>query len=139
MMEPKIKILMAEDEPDVLAVMSKSIARNGYEVITAVNGEEAWEKIQSESPDVILLDINMPLKNGFDVLKLLRENPTSPKWQPVIIISAQSELNDIQKGYNLEADHYIAKPCQVDDVLKSIRLMVNLIPQHKKPSEMDGH
>lgn len=138
-MEPKIKILMAEDEPDVLAVMSKSIARNGYEVITAVNGEEAWEKIQSESPDVILLDINMPLKNGFDVLKLLRENPTSPKWQPVIIISAQSELNDIQKGYNLEADHYIAKPCQVDDVLKSIRLMVNLIPQHKKPSEMDGH
>jgi DNA-binding response OmpR family regulator len=139
MIEQKIKVLMAEDEPDVLAVLSKSIARHGYEVITAKDGGEAWEKIQAESPDVILLDINMPIKNGFDVLKLLRETPSSPKWQPVIIISAQAELNDIQRGYNLEADHYIAKPCQVEDVLKSIRLMVNLIPQRKKSSEIDGH
>ncbi len=132
-----VKVLMAEDEIDVLTVMSKSIARHGYEVVTASNGEEAWEKIQQESPDVILLDINMPLKNGFEVLKLLRENPSSDKWQPVIIISARSELSDMQKSYNLEADHYITKPCQMDDILKSIRLMVNLIPQHKKPSEMD--
>ena len=137
MNESQIKILMAEDEPDVLAVMGRSIARHGYDVITASNGEEAWEKIKSESPDVILLDINMPVKNGFEVLKLVRENPSEDKWQPVIIISARSELNDIQKSYNLEADHYITKPCQMEDVLKSIRLMVSLIPQHKKPSEME--
>lgn len=110
MNESQIKILMAEDEPDVLAVMGRSIARHGYDVITASNGEEAWEKIKSESPDVILLDINMPMKNGFEVLKLVRENPVQDKWQPVIIISARSELNDIQKSYNLEADHYITKP-----------------------------
>ncbi len=137
-MSPKtLKILMAEDEPDVLDVMSKAVERQGYKVITATNGEDAWQKIQSQKPDVILLDINMPIKNGFEVLKLVRENPTKKNWQPVIIISARSELNDIRNSYNLEADHYIAKPCQMDDVLKAIKLMAALIPQHKKPSELE--
>ena len=137
MNEQSLKILMAEDEPDVLQVMRKAVERKGYHVVTASDGEDAWAKIQSESPDVILLDINMPVKNGFEVLKLVRENPTANKWQPVIIVSARSELNDIRNSYNLEADHYIAKPCQMDDVLKAIRLMAALIPQHKKPSEME--
>ncbi|MCA9393160.1 MAG: response regulator [Candidatus Omnitrophica bacterium] len=136
-MKPQsLKILVAEDEPDVLNVMCKAVAREGYNVVTAADGEEAWQKIQSEIPDMILLDINMPVKNGFEVLKLVRENPSGDKWQPVIIVSARSELNDIRNSYNLEADHYIAKPCQMDDVLKAIRLMAALIPQHKKPSEM---
>ena len=136
-MKPQsLKILVAEDEPDVLNVMCKAVAREGYNVVTAADGEEAWQKIQSEIPDMILLDINMPVKNGFEVLKLVRENPSGDKWQPVIIVSARSELNDIRNSYNLEADHYIAKPCQMDDVLKAIRLMAALIPQHKKPAEM---
>ncbi|MCB9719404.1 MAG: response regulator [Candidatus Omnitrophica bacterium] len=136
-MKPQsLKILVAEDEPDVLNVMCKAVAREGYNVVTAADGEEAWQKIQTEIPDMILLDINMPVKNGFEVLKLVRENPSGDKWQPVIIVSARSELNDIRNSYNLEADHYIAKPCQMDDVLKAIRLMAALIPQHKKPSEM---
>lgn len=137
MSEKPLKILMAEDEADVLAVMSKAVARHGYAVVTAKDGEEAWQKIQAESPDVILLDINMPLKNGFEVLKLVREDRLTDKWQPVIIISARSELNDIRNSYTLEADHYITKPCQMDAVLKAIKLMAALIPQHKKPSEMD--
>ncbi|MBZ0166516.1 MAG: response regulator [Candidatus Omnitrophica bacterium] len=137
MSEKPLKILMAEDEADVLAVMSKAVARHGYAVVTAKDGEEAWQKIQAESPDVILLDINMPIKNGFEVLKLVREDRLTDKWQPVIIVSARSELNDIRNSYTLEADHYITKPCQMDDVLKAIKLMAALIPQHKKPSEMD--
>lgn len=137
MTDKSLKILMAEDEADVLAVMSKAIARNGYDVVTAKDGEDAWQKIQTESPDVILLDINMPIKNGFEVLKLVRENPRNDKWQPVIMISARSELNDIYNSYNLEADHYITKPCQMNDVLKAIKLMSALIPQHKKPSELE--
>lgn len=137
MTDKSLKILMAEDEADVLAMMSKAITRNGYDVVTAKDGEDAWQKIQTESPDVILLDINMPIKNGFEVLKLVRENPLKDKWQPVIIISARSELNDISNSYNLDADHYITKPCQMNDVLKAIKLMSALIPQHKKPSELE--
>src|SRR3989338_10016372 len=112
-----IKVLMAEDEPEVLDVMSRKIASAGYAVVTAHDGEEAWEKIKKESPDVIVLDLIMPKKNGFEVLRSVRERPTSSHWQPVIIVSAKRELEDLQEGYAIEADHYINKPRQAQDIL----------------------
>ena len=126
-----IKILMADDEPDVLDIMAKKVAMEGYTVIKANDGDEAWQKIQQESPDVIVLDLTMPKKDGLEILKELRENPPSLKWQPVIIVSARRELEDLHKGFSLEADHYITKPCNVADILKAIKLMLNLIPQRK--------
>ena len=130
-----LKILMADDEPEVLGIMAKKIATQGYTVITAEDGEEAWKKIQNESPDIILLDLNMPKMDGFEVLRLLRENPLDAKWQPVIIISARTELEAVKKGLSMEAEHYILKPCSVDNILKAIKLMASLIPQHKSLSE----
>lgn len=127
----QIKVLMAEDESEVLSIMSRKVAAQGYTVITANDGEEAWEKIQKESPDVIVLDLVMPKRNGFEVLRRVREQPTTARWQPVIIVSAKRELEDLQEGYALEADHYITKPCQIEDILRSIKLMVRLIPQHR--------
>ncbi len=128
---PDIKILMADDEPDVLAILAKKVAKEGYFVLTAKDGEEAWQKIQMESPDIIILDLTMPKKDGLEILRDLRANPPSSKWQAVIIVSARDELEDMQKGYSLEADHYISKPCTVEDILKAIRLMIALIPQRK--------
>ena len=133
-----VKVLMADDEPEILELMAEKVVRSGYQVITAQDGEEAWEKIQKESPDVILLDLTMPKMDGFTVLQNLREHPPSDKWQPVIIISAKTDLQDIQKGFSLEADHYIAKPCNLEDVVKGIRMMVNLIPQHKSIGELEN-
>ena len=133
----KIKVLLADDEKDILEVMSKKIRMEGYEVVTAQDGLAAWGLIVSESPDVILLDLTMPKMDGFAVLKKLRTNPPADKWQPVIIVSGLNELEDMQKGLALEADHYITKPCRIDDILKAIRLMVSLIPQRKSKSEMD--
>ena len=133
----KLKILMADDEEDVLKIMSKKILSQGYAVVTAKDGEEAWEKIQRESPDMVLLDLNMPKLNGFEVLKAMRDHPPQDKWQPVIIISTRSELADIQKGLAMDAEHYITKPCTIEDVLKGIKLMAKLIPHHKTPQEMD--
>ncbi len=134
----KMKILMADDERDVLDIMAKKIRMEGYDVITANDGLEAWDLIVQEIPDIILLDLTMPRMDGFSVLKKLREQPPSTKWQPVIIISALNELTDMQKGFSLEADHYITKPCRIEDVLKAIRLMVNLIPQRKSSAELEG-
>ena len=131
-----IKVLIADDEKDVLEIMEKKVAAAGYQVVTAMDGEEAWEKIKTESPDVILLDLTMPKVDGLTVLKNLRENPPSVKWQPVIIISARDELDDMKKGFSLEADHYITKPCDMGVVLRSIRLMVSLIPIRKSKLEM---
>ena len=132
-----IKVLIADDEKDILEVMQKKVEQAGYAVVAAMDGEEAWQKIVKESPDVILLDLTMPKLDGLDLLRRLRENPPSSKWQPVIIVSARGELEDMKKGLSLEADHYIAKPCNMEAVLKGIRLMVSLIPQRKSKLEME--
>jgi len=133
----KLKILIADDEEEVLDIMAKKIVSQGYTVVKAKDGEEAWEKIQSTVPDMVLLDLNMPKLNGFEVLKALRSRPPSDKWQPVIIISARGELEDIQKGLSLDAEHYITKPCTIDDILKGIKLMAKLIPHHMTPGEIN--
>ena len=86
-------------------------------------------KIVNELPDIIILDLNMPKMDGWAVLSQLRHNPPTRRWQPVIIVSAQNELESFKKGVNLEADHYLSKPCQIEDILKAIRLMLSLIPQ----------
>ena len=133
---------MADDEKEVLDIMARRIESAGYAVIKAYDGQEAWEKIIQDSPDIILLDLTMPGRDGYEILQELRQNPPSNKWQPVIIVSARHELEDIKKGFTLEADHYLTKPCNIDDILKAIRLMVSLIPQRKSEKEMlgeDGH
>ena len=124
-----IKVLIADDEEVVLEIMARKVASQGYEVISAKDGQDAWDKIVSEIPDIIILDLNMPKMDGWSVLSQLRQNPPTKRWQPVIIVSAQSELKNFQKGMNMEADHYLTKPCQIEDVLKAIRLMLSLVPQ----------
>jgi CheY-like chemotaxis protein len=126
-----IKILIADDEELVLEIMARKIASQGYEVIAVKDGQEAWAKIISEVPDIIILDLNMPKMDGWAVLSQLRQKPPTKRWQPVIIISAQNELENFQKGMNLEADHYLTKPCQIEDILKAIRLMLSLVPQRQ--------
>lgn len=133
----QIKILIAEDEKEVLEIMAKWVRGEGYSVVTASDGEQAWQKIQDEEPDIVLLDLVMPGKHGLEVLQMMRENPIG-KWQPVIIISALGQLEDIKKGFSLEADHYITKPCNMDAVLKAIRTMVSLIPQRRSTQETDN-
>ena len=123
-----IKVLMADDEANVLEIMARKIASAGFEVVTASDGKQAWEKIQSENPDVVLLDLMMPLMDGFAVLSQLRTNPPSKKWIPVIIISAMDEVQNMQKSFDLQADHYLIKPCRIEDILKAVKLMISLIP-----------
>ena len=125
-----IKILIADDEDVVLEIMARKIASQGYEVVTAKDGQEAWNKIVSDVPDIIILDLSMPKMNGWTLLRRLRQNPPTKRWQPVVIVSAQNELENFKKGMDLEADHYLTKPCPIENILKAIRLMLSLIPQH---------
>ena len=120
---------MADDEDAILEIMARRVASQGYKVIVARNGVEAWAKIVSDSPDIIILDLTMPQMTGWEVLAKLRKDPPSPKWQPVIIVSAQSDSEKIKEGFEAEADHYLTKPCRIEDILKAIRLMASLIPQ----------
>ncbi len=132
----KVKILVVDDEPAILEIMAKKIAREGFEVIIASDGAAAWAKIQSETPDIIVLDRTMPEMDGFTVLKMLRETPPNKKWIPVIIVSALGEVKDLEEGMALQADHYLVKPCPVEEIVKGIRLMLSLIPMRRADAEI---
>ena len=123
-----IKVLLADDEESIAQIMAQRVAGAGYDVVTACDGQDAWAKINSENPDVIVLDLIMPRMDGWEVLRRLRAEPPTPKWQPVIIVSALDEMSNVQKGFTMQADHYLTKPCRMEDVIKAIRLMVSLIP-----------
>jgi len=134
------KILIADDESDCLEVISKRLQLEGYQTFTAADGQEALDKIYRENPDIIILDILMPKKNGFEVLKEIRQRPIS-KWQPVVIVSVKDELENIKKGYDLEADLYITKPFNLELLLNSIKTLIGLISskEKKENDEKSGH
>jgi DNA-binding response OmpR family regulator len=123
----KFKVLVVDDEPDVLQIVSGRLVREGFDVAGACDGEEALLKFSEFDPDLVLLDLTMPKLNGFEVLKQIREKYTD-RWRPVIIISAQTELDTLHKCYNMEADHYLTKPCAIDVILRGIETMRSLIP-----------
>ena len=125
------RILVVDDEKDVVETLKTRLLKEGYEVTVAFDGEEALLKVKADNPDIILLDLMLPKLNGFEVLKEIREKHKD-KWRPVIIISAQTELDTVSKGYNLEADHYLTKPCTMENVLRGIRIMLSLIPLRKE-------
>lgn len=125
------KILVVDDEHDAADAIKNRLIREGYEAVTAYDGQEALEKIKDENPDIILLDLMMPKLNGFEVLKELREK-FKDKWRPVIIVSAQDEIASLEKCYGMEADHYLTKPCDIEYILRGIRIMISLIPARIK-------
>lgn len=125
--EIKYKILVVDDEPDIIEITRFRLAKEGYEIATASDGEEALLKVKEENPDVILLDLMMPKLNGFEVLEKIRKDFTD-KWRPVIIISAQGDLESTKKCYNMDADHYLTKPCGFEHIIRGIKTMISLIP-----------
>jgi DNA-binding response OmpR family regulator len=125
------KILVVDDEKDIVDFVSARLKREGYEVVTAFDGEEALAQIKAEDPALIILDLMMPKLNGLEVLKQLRENPAE-KWRPVIIVSGNAELESIKKCYSMEADLYLTKPCTMDNLVKGVKSMISFIPMRLK-------
>ncbi|MBF0485961.1 MAG: response regulator [Candidatus Omnitrophica bacterium] len=122
------KVLVADDEQSVTDVTVKRLKAAGFEAVGAYDGASAVELIKTENPDVVVLDLNMPRKDGFTVLKELRAITPPGRWVPVVIVSGRTELEDMRKGFDLEADHYLTKPCTVEEVVSAVRLMAGLIP-----------
>lgn len=125
------RLLIVDDEKEAVETLKSVLLKNGYEVSVAFDGEEALVKVKEDNPDVILLDLVMPKLSGYEVLKEIREKHND-KWRPVIIISAKTELESVQKCYNFQADHYLTKPCSTDNILRAIETMISLIPFRKK-------
>ena len=103
------KILIADDEPDILEILSFNLEAEGYEIVTAKNGNEALDKAKQHMPDLIILDVMMPGKNGIEVCNILRSQPI---FNPTLIIflTAMADENSEIKGLETGADDYITKP-----------------------------
>jgi DNA-binding response OmpR family regulator len=113
-----LKILIAEDDPNILSGLSEIFEAEGYQPILAADGLQAIEKFNSERPDFVCLDIMMPGKSGYDVCREIRK---SDSQVPVIFLSAKSEEIDKVLGLELGADDYITKPFGVREVIARIR------------------
>ena len=103
------KILVVDDEPTIVRLMEFILARQGHEMLVAVNGEEALEKIRAHAPDLVLLDIMMPRIDGYEVARTVRADPATAAL-PIIMLSAKAQEEDIRKGVEIGVDEYITKP-----------------------------
>jgi two-component system, OmpR family, alkaline phosphatase synthesis response regulator PhoP len=114
------KILIADDEQSIVVPLEFLMQQKGYQVTAAYNGEEAIEKIISFNPDLILLDIMLPIIDGFEVCQMIRSNPN---WKniKIIFVSAMGREVDIAKGLALGADAYITKPFANAEIIQKVR------------------
>ncbi|HET9252728.1 MAG TPA: response regulator [Candidatus Eisenbacteria bacterium] len=105
----KGKVLVVDDEIYIVHILDFSLGMEGYEVITALDGEQALERMKSERPDLVVLDIMMPKLDGYEVCKAIKSNPAT-KQTPVILLSAKGRNVDQKLGFDVGADDYITKP-----------------------------
>ena len=116
----KKKILLAEDEPHIARLVIFKLEREGYKVIWAKDGGEALESIKKSKPDLVLLDVMMPVMDGFEVLKKVKEDERL--WKiPVIMLTAKGQIKDVEKGFDLGSDDYIIKPFRPAELVARIR------------------
>ncbi len=117
------KILIADDEANIVISLEFLMLNAGYQVQTAANGEEALQRIAEFRPDLILLDIMLPLKNGFEVCQTIRENPA---WNgiKVVMLTAKGRESEVTKGLALGADAYITKPFATRELLASVQRLL---------------
>ena len=102
-------ILIADDSPTIRKFVSFSLKMQGYDVVAAGDGMEAVEKLPQQQFDLIITDLNMPNMDGFELIRVIREN-IEYKETPIIILSSLSESEDIERGMNLGANSYLVKP-----------------------------
>jgi diguanylate cyclase (GGDEF)-like protein len=121
--QAKPRILLADDEADLLLFMKETLQRHGFDVSTASDGEQALAAIRNDPPDIAVLDLKMPLLDGFDVCRQLREDPVF-EHLPVIILSASGTRDNKVKGLNLGVDDFITKSMDIQELLARIRMIL---------------
>ncbi|MCU0374118.1 MAG: response regulator transcription factor [Chitinophagaceae bacterium] len=122
-MEARTKILFADDEPDILDIISFNLEKEGYEVILAKDGQQAFDLCKSNRPDLIILDVMMPYKTGIQVCNLLRQLPDF-KETPIVLLTALNDETSHIKGLDSGADDYISKPISTKILMSRINALL---------------
>ncbi|HZQ27042.1 MAG TPA: response regulator [Acidimicrobiales bacterium] len=121
------RILVADDDPDILHLLTLNLEAEGYDVVKATNGEEAWTLARNAVPDLVVLDVMMPERDGLDVLTSLKANPRT-QHIPVVLLTAKATDAEVWEGWRAGADYYITKPFILDELLHFIDHVVEVTP-----------
>jgi DNA-binding response OmpR family regulator len=116
----KTTIVAADDDPQLLRLVTRNLQLDGYEVVAAVDGQEALDAVSAHTPDLVLLDVMMPRLDGFSVTERVREFSAVP----IIIVTARGQDQDKIRGLDLGADDYLTKPFSVDELLARVRAVL---------------
>lgn len=122
------KILVVDDEPTIVRLMEFILARQGHQMLVATNGEDALEKVRTEKPDLVLLDIMMPRIDGYEVARTLRADADTATL-PIIMLSAKAQEEDIRKGVDVGVDKYITKPFSPEHLVHVVTDMLQRLSQ----------
>ena len=117
----RIKILLAEDELSLGKIIKESLETRGFDIVHCENGVEAYEKYKTENPDILVLDVMMPLKDGFTLAKEIRKNNTQI---PIIFLTAKSQTSDVVKGFEIGGNDYLKKPFSMEELIVRIKALL---------------
>ena len=117
------KILIADDEPNILLSLEFLMQREGYQVLVARDGQQALDAILQQRPDLVLLDVMMPKKSGFDVLQAVREHDELAGLR-ILMLTAKGRDTDRAKGLALGADDYMTKPFSTRELVEKVRALL---------------
>ena len=127
----KNKLLIIDDEKDFVETLTERLEAKGYEIIKAFDGKEGLDKVHTEKPDLVLLDIAMPEMDGFDVCRKLKIDEAFKKI-PVIILTAKFQPYDLKFGMKMGAEEYITKPVELNVLTDKIRGLLKKRPNVAK-------
>ncbi|HVF11619.1 MAG TPA: response regulator [Actinomycetota bacterium] len=128
------KILIADDDPVIIKLLQVNLEMEGYQVVTAEDGQDAVEKAALEKPDLVMLDIMMPRMDGWTARGELLKNPDL-KDVPVIFLSARAQQADLRKGYEAGVAEYVTKPFDPIDLLDVVAQILDGTYQRPEPKE----
>lgn len=114
------RVLIVDDEPNILLSLDYLLRKNGHQVSVARNGTEALQQIEEHPPEIVLLDIMMPDVDGYEICTRIKRDPTTQHIK-VVFLSAKSKKTDIEKGLSLGADMYLLKPFSNKEILQRIQ------------------
>ncbi len=127
----KYLVLAVDDIPLNLLLVQKMLSRFNFRLKTAANGQQALDFVSAEKPDLILLDLMMPMVDGFEVIRRLRANPETADIQ-IVILSALNSNEDVVKGFNLGANDFIMKPIIMEKLLNCVVTQMQLVEAKQK-------
>ncbi len=132
-MKTKIKVLLAEDEPALALIIKESLETRDFIVINCKNGQEAFDNFVSQKPDILVLDVMMPVKDGFSLTKDVRK---IDKRVPIIFLTSKSQTQDVVEGFTIGGNDYLKKPFSMEELIIRIYSLLGRISIEKKNNQI---